>query len=107
MKINVTFIESEYTDYVWVKPIPKPPTGGHKALKNEDFIDHDDLMFRISYYQQIVAKRIAERYLTSKTPPTQQTHQQEAFNKQMGIGRRHIIQDMPSEPLYRLPVAED
>lgn len=104
-QITVTYIENKLTDYIWVRPVPKPLSGGHKALKNEDFIDHDDLMFRHSYYEQVVAKRLAERYVKrvtrSELPPAEV-----ASNERFGVGRRHAIPQIPDRPLISIPISQ-
>jgi hypothetical protein len=102
-KIKVQFVDSEYTDYVWVRPIPKPASGGHKALKNEDFIDHDDLILRNSYYKQVVEKRLSERYFARVANPTPPSTAELENNKVLGMGRNHAIPEIPDKPLYRIP----
>lgn len=106
-KIDVQYVGDELTTYIWVRPVPKPETGGHKALKNEDFIDHDDLILRNSYYKQVVEKRLRDRYLARVTNPAAPSPEEVASNKAMGIGRHHSIPQVEDKPLTRIPIIED
>lgn len=104
-KIAVQYTEEEHTTYIWVRPIPKPASGGHKALKNEDFIDHDDLMLRNSYYKQVVERNLTERYLRRVANPQTMTATEIAHNRAMGGGTRHSVPYVPNKPLYTIPRA--
>ena len=105
MKIKVKYIASEYTEYVWVKPVPKPESSGHKALKNEDFIDHTDWLMRHSYYTQVIEKRMIEKYMSKPSLPP--SPREVAASKEMGIGKYHTIGQTEDKPLHRIPVVDE
>lgn len=106
-KIEITYIGDDQPVYVWVRPVPPPETGGHKALKNEDFIDHQDLIDRNSYYKQVTEKHLAQRYLdrVNKRIPASKAEKQ--WNKQASINKRFGVPQINDEPIRRIPTVED
>lgn len=106
-KIDVRYIGDEHTIYIWVRPIEAPPTGGHKALKNEDFIDHHDKVLRQSYYKQVTEKRLTQRYLDRVSVPMPATRAEIAHNEALGVNKKRSIPQIEDKPLWRIPIVDE
>lgn len=59
-KISVHYIE--HKEYIFVRAVKPEKPQGAKALKNEDFIDHDYLSEIYAYSQQVTTRLINDRY---------------------------------------------
>lgn len=59
--IKIDFIGTK--EHIFVKNMSLPKLSGAKALKNEDFIDHEDYKKRLSYYKQVTRNNIYDAFV--------------------------------------------
>lgn len=76
---------------------------GHKALKNEDFIDHDYWPMIYEHYKQVTEKNILERYSIKAATIAVSSY----IEAPAVIVQRTAVNQVRNVPLYRIPFNSD